>query len=53
MLKNAHSSHYSIITYEELNTLYTLNHVNPLFLHKIYVNDPIILYYGFDPFTVV
>lgn len=47
LLKNRHSSEYSLVSEQTLEDLCTLNSVNPLFLHKIYVNDPVLVYHGF------
>ncbi len=53
LLKNFHSSHYQMISESSLSDICVNKHINPLYLHKVYPNDPVILYHGFAPFTVI
>jgi len=52
-LTNFHSPDYQMISEETLLDLVNNKHTIPFYLHKVFVNDPCVLYYGFVPFTIV
>ncbi len=50
LANNKHTVEYTPLPIEVVRQMIEIERINPIYLHKIAVNDPLLLYYGFEAY---